>query len=105
MLTRLCQIIIALCLFTMLSILIPVYNFNVVRLVGEVHHQALNSGAKFEIIVVDDGSDIHYKEQNRIISKLQDIRYEELSENIGRSRIRNKLAGMAAFPCLLFLYW
>jgi len=87
----------------MLSILIPVYNFNVVHLVGEIRQQALNTGIPYEIIVVDDGSDIQWKEQTRVIREWNDIRYEELPVNIGRSKIRNKMAGMAAYPWLIFL--
>jgi GT2 family glycosyltransferase len=87
----------------MLSILIPVYNFNVVPLVGEIRQQSLNTGIPYEIIVVDDRSDAPFAEQNRVIREWHDIRYEELPVNIGRSKIRNKMAGMAAFPWLLFL--
>jgi len=87
----------------MLSILIPVYNFNVVPLVGEIRQQALNAGIPYEIIVVDDRSDAPFTEQNRAIREWNDIRYEELPVNIGRSKIRNKMAGMAAYPWLVFL--
>ncbi|MBN1414446.1 MAG: glycosyltransferase [Bacteroidales bacterium] len=87
----------------MLSILIPVYNFNVVELVRGIHRQAMQSGVNFEIIVMDDGSEIQFKEKNRIIKEWRNLRYEELSENIGRAKIRNKMATMAGFPWLLFL--
>jgi len=87
----------------MLSILIPVYNFNIVELVREIHHQAVSCGVAFEILIVDDGSFPACKEENSKVSQLGDVRYEELAKNIGRSRIRNKMASMARFPWLLFL--
>jgi len=87
----------------MLSILIPVYNFNIVKLAGEIHNQAVGSGVAFEILILDDGSGLSNKEENRIAGSWKDVRYEELETNIGRARIRNKMAGMARFPWLLFL--
>lgn len=87
----------------MLSILIPVYNFNIVELVREIHLQAAGSGKSFEILIVDDGSSLSCKEENRIVGDWKHVRYEELATNIGRARIRNKMAGMAVFPWLLFL--
>lgn len=87
----------------MLSILIPVYNFNVVELVREIYRQVTISGVNFEILAIDDCSDTKYKEENRVISEWPGVRYEELPANISRSGIRNKMAGMAAFPWLLFI--
>jgi glycosyltransferase involved in cell wall biosynthesis len=87
----------------MLSILIPVYNYNIVELAREIHHQAVSSRVAFEILIVDDGSVPAFKEENRIVIQWKDVRYEELEKNIGRSKIRNKMAGMARFPWLLFL--
>jgi Glycosyl transferase family 2 len=87
----------------MLSILIPVFNFNIVELAREIHRQAVGSGFAFEILFLDDGSCLSCKEENRIVGDWKDVRYEELTENIGRARIRNKMAGMARFPWLLFL--
>ncbi len=88
---------------SMLSVLIPVYNFNIVSLVKEINRQAMDAGIPYEIMALDDGSDINCREQNRVISGWNGVRYEELPENIGRSRIRNKMASMASFPWLLFL--
>ena len=87
----------------MLSILIPVYNFNIVELAREIHLQAVGSGVSFEIIILDDSSGLSFREKNRIVGDWKNVRYEELTTNIGRARIRNKMAGMAGFPWLLFL--
>jgi len=86
----------------MLSILIPTYNYNVTSLVAELHSQAEKCSAKIEIIVMEDGSKLHL-EENQHITKLPLCKYVVLSENIGRSAIRNRLASEAKFEHLLFL--
>lgn len=86
----------------MLSILIPIYNYDCTRLVKELHAQAIEENIPFEIICIDDASDL-YKDKNRDINLLQNCRYEELETNIGRSKIRNLLAKKSTFENLLFL--
>lgn len=87
----------------MLSILVPVYNFNIVSLVQELQKQASLAGIPFEIIVMDDASSVLLKDQNKEVASLSGVIFIELSENIGRSRIRNKLASMATYSSLLFM--
>jgi hypothetical protein len=87
----------------MLSILIPVYNFNIVTLVTELHKQCVNSGVPFEIIVMDDCSSLLLRDQNKDVASLSGVKFNELEKNIGRSRIRNKLANMAGYSSLLFM--
>jgi len=86
----------------MLSILIPIYNYNCVKLVKGLHAQASNAGINFEIRCIDDASSL-YKEENRQIGTLDHCSYTELPENIGRSKIRNLLASNAIYDHLLFL--
>jgi glycosyltransferase involved in cell wall biosynthesis len=87
----------------MISILIPVYNCNIVSLVYELHNQALLASVAIEIIVVDDCSSELLRDQNKDVEKLPGVKFTELEKNIGRASIRNKLAGMAACPTLLFM--
>ncbi len=87
----------------MLSILIPIYNFDVSRLVKALHKQSLSEKIDFEIVLLDDVSTDQFKEKNRRLSKLRHVVYEEQLENIGRARIRNRLAEKAKFPYLLYL--
>jgi glycosyltransferase involved in cell wall biosynthesis len=87
----------------MLSILIPVYNFNIVPLVTELHKQAVKAGIPFEIIVLDDCSSTLLRDQNKDVANLSGVRFCELDANIGRSRIRNRLAEMATYSTLLFM--
>ena len=86
----------------MLSILIPTYNYNVYKLVDVIYNQAIKAKIKFEIIVLDDGSQKFHSENNKI-NEFQFCTYEILKVNIGRSAIRNLLAKKAAFDNLLFL--
>ena len=87
----------------MISILIPVYNFNITDLVKELHKQALGASVPFEIIVLDDCSSELLRDQNKDVSKLYGVKFQELDKNIGRARIRNKLAAMAGYASLLFM--
>ncbi|MFO7868252.1 MAG: glycosyltransferase [Bacteroidales bacterium] len=87
----------------MISILIPVYNYNVVAIVSELHSQALECRVPFEIIILDDYSLEEHKIQNRVLESLQYVQYYELPKNIGRSKIRNALADLALYPYLLFM--
>lgn len=86
----------------MLSIVIPVYNYNVYPLVCEIHEQAKATGIDFEIISIDDSSTTFLLENDKINS-LSHSRYELLKSNIGRSKIRNLLAKKAKYDWLLFL--
>lgn len=88
----------------MLSILIPTYNYDCSRLIRDLQAQAEQAGIDYEIIVADDASPIYiYKEKNREITTLPYCRLIELEENIGRARIRNRLADEACYPWLLFM--
>jgi hypothetical protein len=70
--------------------------------VEELHKQASNANIAFEILCFDDASTL-YKEENRKIDFLDNCRYVELPENIGRAKIRNLLADKAQYENLLFL--
>lgn len=87
----------------MLSILIPIYNEKVVRLVNELKAQCLKTKIDFEIICLDDRSAPRYREYNQAIAGLIGVNYVEISENIGRARIRNRLSKLARYDHLLFL--
>ena len=84
----------------MLSILIPTYNYDCTQLVRDLQKQAEKALTKYEIIVMDDAS-ATCKETNRDINSLPHCQYIELTENIGRSRIRNRLADMARYDSKL----
>jgi glycosyltransferase involved in cell wall biosynthesis len=54
----------------MLSILIPIYNFNAVPLVKELQKQCMECDLEFEIICIDDCSTLHQQE-NQAISSIE----------------------------------
>jgi len=69
----------------MISVCIPVYNFNISELVNVIKDQITDFD--FELIVIDDASDENFKSDNKKI--LDFCKYIELDKNIGRSKIRN----------------
>ena len=86
----------------MISILIPVYNFNIVALVKELHSQCIQANVPFEILVLDDTSDL-YKSENRVINDLKHCQYIESTIHFGRAKIRNELGKKAQYENLLFI--
>jgi glycosyltransferase involved in cell wall biosynthesis len=88
----------------MLSILIPTYNYDCTNLVRDLHRQAECAGIDYEIVVADDASPIkECAERVREINTWPNCRLIELERNLGRARIRNRLADEARFEWLLFM--
>lgn len=87
----------------MLSILIPVYNFDINALVNTLHRQCQLAGIDFEILCLDDGSDIKFQNKNQKIQQLSQVVYQVLPKNVGRSAIRNQLGKMAQYEYLIFM--
>jgi glycosyltransferase involved in cell wall biosynthesis len=87
----------------MLSICIPVYNFDVRVLVCDLHEQAVRCDIPFEIILMDDASDAVYAAYLQDVATLSHVRIITLDENIGRSKIRNALVKEAQYPYLIFM--
>ena len=88
----------------MLSILIPTYNYDCTQLVRDLHRQAEQLGIDYEIIVADDASpQQEYRERIREINSWPHCRLLELENNLGRARIRNRLADEAQHEWLLFM--
>lgn len=86
----------------MISILIPTYNYNVYKLVQELHQQGQRMEQDFEIRVYDDCS-VFTIPENEKINHLSHSTFTSLKKNIGRSAIRGLLAEDAKFDWLLFL--
>lgn len=88
-----------------LSILLPVYNNVCVGLVQQLLEQTSEfRDIKFEIIVVDDGSDnAELMKRNAEIAKMKNCRYISLERNYGRAKARNYLAMNAQYEWLMFL--
>lgn len=84
-----------------LSILIPVYNQNIMALVAELVKQCRSVlGDAFELVVIDDASP---NEMGNPLGLYEKIKYDKLDVNAGRSAIRNLLAQRASGEFLLFI--
>lgn len=86
----------------LLSICIPVYNFDVRGLVSDLKKEIGGNGIDAEIILIDDASDESYKKTNQILQNEVE-NFILLEKNRGRSRIRNLFQKYAAGEYLLFL--
>lgn len=85
----------------MISICIPIYNFNVSQLLDELVQQLKKLDAPIELILIDDCSSQKYKKANE--SSCKKHTYIQLDENIGRAKIRNLFLEYAQYNHLLFL--
>jgi len=87
----------------MLSILIPVYNYNVNGLVNELHLQASNESIDFEIICLDDNSDSSFIEINKSIESNSKTRFVLASRNKGIAGTRQELVNLAKYDWVLLV--
>ena len=85
----------------MLSILVPVFNYDVLELISDINKQCIDEEINFEIIVIEDGSSKLFK--NSEINNIKNAKHEVLEKNIGRSKIRNILADKAEFDNLIYM--
>jgi hypothetical protein len=86
----------------MLSILIPVYNYNVLPLVLELKKQADNLGIEYEILVQDDVSQ-KLTNDNKQINSLDNCTFSINTENLGRGRNINLLSSKSKYDYVLIM--
>jgi glycosyltransferase involved in cell wall biosynthesis len=85
-----------------ISLLVPVYDYDIIALVHGMK-SALGKVPEFcEILIGDDGSSPEYKEKYRTLED-NSIKLISSEKNIGRAAIRNKLAMEASGDYLLFI--
>lgn len=87
----------------MISVLIPIYNQSIINLALTLNSQCKGANINYEILCFDDCSEEAFKLENRKLDHEFGISYLELSENLGRSKIRNLLAKQSRYEYLLFL--
>ena len=87
----------------MISICIPIYNFNVVDLIITIINQGEESKKPYEVICIDDGSNKETLKLNAEINSHNAVKYLILKKNIGRSKIRNLFLENANYENLLFI--
>jgi len=86
-----------------ISVLIPIYNFDATPLIRQLSNQLSESQCDHEIICLDNASFDTFSKLNSKINQLPFCSYELLDQDIGRSKIRNLLAERASYDNLLFL--
>ena len=87
----------------MISICIPIYNFNVVDLIITIINQGDEIKKPYEVICIDDGSNKETLKLNAEINSYSAVKYLILKKNIGRSKIRNLFLENANYENLLFI--
>ncbi len=87
----------------MLSIVIPIFNQDVRPLVYTLMKQCNKLNINYQILCFDDCSDQKYKDMNQELAFKINVNYTEMTENLGRSKIRNWLGKAAYFDYILFL--
>lgn len=88
----------------MLSILIPIYNYNVIALIQTLQSQISEIDMPIEILCCDDAStDIEIQKSNTQFLTQQNITYLVNVINLGRTKTRQLLSNSAQFNWLLFL--
>lgn len=88
----------------MISILIPVYNRDCTELLEALLPQGHRLGIPFEIRLYDDGSQGEYKQKHQLFCVGKpELRYQEMPQNLGRSKLRNRLAADARYELLIFM--
>jgi len=87
----------------LISICIPIYNFNVVDLIITIINQGEESKKPYELICIDDGSNKETLKLNAEIKSYKKVKYLILKKNIGRSKIRNLFLDNASYENLLFI--
>jgi len=86
----------------MLSIVIPVYNYNVFPLVSELKKQADSLGIIYEILVQDDVSQ-EFISENSQINSLKNCVFSINVENLGRGKNINSLYAKSKYNYVLIM--
>ncbi len=86
----------------MISICIPVYNYDAGKLIADLVLQASLSEINIEINILNDGSEISFTQKMRKWSGGV-FNYSELTNNAGRVHARNLLISKSNFENILFL--
>lgn len=87
----------------MLSVLIPLRNWNPVSLVEALASQLIQSGKPFEILISDDSNPKDSSEIITGLGKIRGVKCFSRDKPLGRSANRNFLASEARYEYLLFI--
>lgn len=89
--------------FNMLSILITIYNYNLLSVVLELHKQCLECEIDFEILTQDDASNSVFNIENQKINLITNCSFVTLKKNLGLRENKNLLVAKSKFDNLLIL--
>ena len=88
----------------MVSIIIPVFNYDCTELVKELRESCLLAQTEFEILIGNDCStDVQVVDALKKLNELTGCRVINEEKNIGRAFILNHLAQVAQFPYLIII--
>lgn len=87
----------------MISVLVPLYNYNAYPLAKEIVDQASKLNIEFEFICIDDASKSPLNVENERINSLINATFIAQKNNAGHRANRNNLASMAKYENLLFI--
>ncbi len=85
----------------MISICIPVYNYDIAELLASLNQEIASKNLQAKIILIDDCSRLQIKQINK--QKAEKHQYIELEKNIGRAKIRNLFLKYTQTDYMLFL--
>ena len=87
----------------MISVLIPVYNYDITSLVNCLQRYIAESSDFDEIIIGSDGSDDNFLDQYKKLASLERVKLVNSPRNRGRAAIRNLMAESTSASHLLFI--
>jgi len=87
----------------MLSICIPIYNYDVTELVQSLHNEAETLPVEYEILLSDNASEETFRKINGSLSVLPNVFYFQSEINLERAGNRNFLFKTANYPYILFM--
>ena len=87
----------------MISIVLPIYNYNITSLLEVLEIQLSQLNISYEIVCCEDASTKYIKENNNAIVKIANARHLVSKINNGRITTRQLLAKKANYDWLLFL--
>jgi glycosyltransferase involved in cell wall biosynthesis len=87
----------------MLSICIPIYNYDVAELVKSLSDEAESLPVEYEILLSDNASNENFRKENSLLSALPHVFYFQSEINLERAGNRNFLFRTAKYPYILFM--
>ena len=87
----------------MISILIPIYNWDATTLINSLVKQGNSINVPYEIIAIDDFSNSPHDEMNFSMNHYDFVEVYRNEKNLGRSRTRNLLAEKSQYNWLIFI--